>query len=56
VLTLPRVAGSIVTGSPIPVEPPDATTEETPTTNGTTAAKPASHHPGSILALRGRRG
>ena len=52
VLTLPRQAGSIVTGSPIQVEPPDATVEETPTTE----AKPAPHHPGSILALRGRRG
>ena len=57
VLTLPRQAGSIVTGSPIPVEPPDASTDETPPTNGAKPeAKPASHHPGSILALRGRRG
>ena len=29
VLTLPRQAGSIVTGSPIPVEPPDATSDRT---------------------------
>jgi two-component system sensor histidine kinase MtrB len=57
VLTLPRQAGSIVTGSPIPVEPPDATSEETPqTVAGKTDAKPAPHHPGSILTLRGRRG
>jgi two-component system sensor histidine kinase MtrB len=56
VLTLPRQAGSIVTGSPIPVEPPDATAEEPSPTAATTEAKPASHHPGSILALRGRRG
>jgi len=57
VLTLPRQAGSIVTSSPIPVEPPDASSDETPPTNGATPqAKPASHHPGSILALRGRRG
>jgi two-component system sensor histidine kinase MtrB len=54
VLTLPRVAGSIVTGSPIPVEPPDATNEEAPA--APTPTKPAPHHPGSILALRGRRG
>jgi two-component system sensor histidine kinase MtrB len=56
VLTLPRLAGSIVTGSPIPIEPPDASSDETPPTDGTTGTKPAPHHPGSILALRGRRG
>jgi two-component system sensor histidine kinase MtrB len=57
VLTLPRVSGSIVTGSPIPVEPPDATSDDTSsTTDATNEAKPAPHHPGSILALRGRRG
>ena len=56
VLTLPRQAGSIVSGSPIPIEPPDASSDETPPTDGTTEAKPAPHHPGSILALRGRRG
>jgi two-component system sensor histidine kinase MtrB len=57
VLTLPRVAGSIVTSSPIPVEPPDATSDATPpTTDATNEAKPAPHHPGSILTLRGRRG
>jgi two-component system sensor histidine kinase MtrB len=57
VLTLPRQAGSIVTGSPILVEPPDASGDEPPTTDGgPTETKPAPHHPGSILALRGRRG
>ena len=56
VLTLPRLAGSIVTGSPIAIEPPDATSDETPPTDGPTETKPAPHHPGSILALRGRRG
>ncbi len=56
VLTLPRLAGSIVTGSPIPIEPPDASSDETPPTDATTGTKPATHHPGSILALRGRRG
>jgi two-component system sensor histidine kinase MtrB len=56
VLTLPSQAGAIVTGSPIPIEPPDATSDETPPTDGTTETKPAAHHPGSILALRGRRG
>ena len=55
VLTLPRLAGSIVTASPIAIEPPDATSDEPPT-DGTTEAKPAAHHPGSILTLRGRRG
>jgi two-component system sensor histidine kinase MtrB len=57
VLTLPRVSGSIVTGSPISVEPPDATSDDPPsTTEPTNETKPATHHPGSILALRGRRG
>jgi two-component system sensor histidine kinase MtrB len=57
VLTLPRLAGSVVTGSPIPVEPPDATSDEAPpTAPPNTETKPPPHHPGSILALRGRRG
>jgi two-component system, OmpR family, sensor histidine kinase MtrB len=61
VLTLPRQAGAAVGRSPIPVEPPDAGPKlGEPGAPGTVhgAATPggsATHHPGSIITLRGRR-
>ena len=61
VLTLPRQAGAVVGRSPIPVEPPDAGPKPGEagdgTVDSTTGAAPRgrTHHPGSIVTLRGRR-
>jgi two-component system, OmpR family, sensor histidine kinase MtrB len=61
VLTLPRQAGAAVGRSPIPVEPPDAAPKPGEAGDGgvdgaTGAATPGrTHHPGSIVTLRGRR-
>jgi two-component system, OmpR family, sensor histidine kinase MtrB len=60
VLTLPRQAGAAVGRSPIPVEPPDAAPKPGEaaggTVDGATGATPGrTHHPGSIVTLRGRR-
>ena len=60
VLTLPRLAGAGVAGSPIPVEPPDAVAKPPdgadPVADGASPPGPTAHHPGSIVTLRGRRG
>ena len=46
VLTLPRLAGSIVTASPIAIEPPDATSDETPPTDGDNRSQARGTPPG----------
>jgi hypothetical protein len=61
VLTLPRQAGAAVGRSPIPVEPPDAAPKpgeagDASVDGANGAATPGrTHHPGSIVTLRGRR-
>jgi two-component system sensor histidine kinase MtrB len=57
VLTLPRQAGAEVGRSPIPVEPPDAGPKpgEGGEAGNGVATTGRTHHPGSIVTLRGRR-
>lgn len=55
-LTLPRLAGSVVMRSPIPVEPADASQEDTAAagTPPPVARRPAVPEPGSIVTLKAR--
>jgi two-component system sensor histidine kinase MtrB len=55
-LTLPRLAGAVVMRSPIPVEPEDATREESaePGAGQQAARRPTVAEPGSIVTLKAR--
>jgi two-component system sensor histidine kinase MtrB len=55
-LTLPRLAGSVVMRSPIPVEPTDASREDVADTGAPppAATRPAVPEPGNIVTLKAR--